>query len=82
MPLTNRELTGFEQEQLVHLSEKILDYASDTEQKHFLESISFHDSIASVDKTEFERILNESDHIYKYMYALQKLINKIKDEKE
>lgn len=79
--LNNVELTPFEAEQMLHLATVILDHSMETEHKRFLESISYVWELEErKDKTEFERVLNESEHIYKYMYALNKLIKKFKNE--
>jgi len=60
----------FIKEQIIHLVKKILSYNSDIEQKDFESTFD-----------EYERILNESDHIYKYMYALDRLIHQLENEK-
>jgi len=67
----------FIKEQLIHLVEKVLSYNRDTEQKHFEEEMGV-DPI-DIDRVEYERILNESNHIFKYIYALERLIIQIKD---
>ena len=69
----------FIKEQLIHLVKKVLSYNSDIEQKDF-ESTFGVDPI-DVDRVEYERLLNESDHIYKYIYALDRLIHQLEDEK-
>tara|TARA_R100000734_G_C3315826_1_gene108016 strand:- start:975 stop:1196 length:222 start_codon:yes stop_codon:yes gene_type:complete len=69
----------FIKEQIIHLVKKILSYNSDIEQKDF-ESTFDVDPI-DIDRVEYERILNESDHIYKYMYALDRLIHQLENEK-
>lgn len=69
----------FIKEQLIHLVKKVLSYNSDIEQKDF-ESTFGVDPI-DVDRVEYERLLNESDHIYKYIYALDRLIQQLEDEK-
>ncbi len=69
----------FIKEQLIHLVKKVLSYNSDIEQKDF-ESTFGVDPI-DVDRVEYERLLNESDHIYKYIYALDRLIHQLQDEK-
>ena len=35
-----------------------------------------------IDRIEYERILNESNHIFKYIYALERLIIQIKDNEK
>ena len=67
----------FLKEQLIHLVDKVLSYNFDIEQKDF-ESTYGVDPI-DIDRVEYERILNESNHIFKYMYALERLISQIKD---
>ena len=69
----------FIKEQLIHLVKKVLSYNSDIEQKDF-ESTFGVDPI-DIDRVEYERLLNESDHIYKYIYALDRLIHQLEDEK-
>lgn len=69
----------FIKEQLIHLVRKVLSYNSDMEQKDF-ESTFGVDPI-DVDRVEYERLLNESEHIYKYIYALDRLIHQLEDEK-
>ena len=69
----------FIKEQLIHLVKKVLSYNSDMEQKDF-ESTYGVDPI-DVDRVEYERLLNESEHIYKYIYALDRLIHQLEDEK-
>ena len=67
----------FLKEQLIHLVDKVLSYNRDIEQKHFEEQMGV-DPI-DIDRVEYERILNESNHIFKYIYALERLILQIKD---
>lgn len=69
----------FIKEQLIHLVKKVLSYNSDIEQKDF-ESTYGVDPI-DIDRVEYERLLNESEHIYKYIYALDRLIHQLEDEK-
>ena len=69
----------FIKEQLIHLVKKVLSYNSDMEQKDF-ESTYGVDPI-DIDRVEYERLLNESEHIYKYIYALERLIHQLEDEK-
>lgn len=69
----------FIKEQLIHLVKKVLSYNSDMEQKDF-ESTYGVDPI-DIDRVEYERLLNESEHIYKYIYALDRLIHQLEDEK-
>ena len=69
----------FIKEQLIHLVKKVLSYNSDIEKKDF-ESTYGVDPI-DIDRVEYERLLNESEHIYKYIYALDRLIHQLEDEK-
>ena len=67
----------FIKEQLIHLVDKVLSYNRNEEKKHF-ESQYGVDPI-DIDRVEYERILNESNHIYKFIYALDRLILQLKD---
>lgn len=69
----------FIKEQLIHLVKKVLSYNSDMEQKDF--ESTFQVDPIDIDRVEYERILNESQHIYKYIYALDRLIHQLEDEK-
>lgn len=69
----------FIKEQLIHLVKKVLSYNSDMEQKDF--ESTFRVDPIDIDRVEYERILNESQHIYKYIYALDRLIHQLEDEK-
>ena len=72
-------MDNFIKEQIVHLVNIILNYIKDDEKKDF-ESTFGVDPI-DIDRIEYERILNESEHIYKYIYALERIIQTISDEK-
>tara|TARA_B100000287_G_scaffold433310_2_gene494723 strand:+ start:1114 stop:1335 length:222 start_codon:yes stop_codon:yes gene_type:complete len=72
-------MDNFIKEQIVHLVNIILNYIRDDEKKDF-ESTFGVDPI-DIDRIEYERILNESEHIYKYIYALERIIQTISDEK-
>ena len=67
----------FVQEQVIHLVRKVLKYIGDDERKD-CESQFGVDPI-DIDRVEYERVLNESNHIYKYIYALDRLIRQIED---
>lgn len=69
----------FIKEQLIHLVKKVLSYNSDMERKDF--ESTFRVDPIDIDRVEYERILNESQHIYKYIYALDRLIHQLEDEK-
>ena len=72
-------MDNFVKEQLIHLVKKVLSYVADDEQKDF--ESSFGVEPIDIDRVEYERLLNESEHIYKYIYALERLIQQFKDEK-
>ena len=72
-------MDSFVKEQLIHLVKKVLSYVNDDEQKDF-ESTFDVDPI-DIDRVEYERVLNESEHIYKYIYACERLIQQFENEK-
>tara|TARA_R100000988_G_scaffold103400_1_gene82170 strand:+ start:834 stop:1064 length:231 start_codon:yes stop_codon:yes gene_type:complete len=70
-------LNKLEAEQLMHLAEKIIDYAYINEHEDYMnkneqKSLEFSDFV--IDEEE----LYKSNHIFRYFYSLDMLINRIK----
>jgi len=72
------KITQMELERLVHLTSKVVDYVYTPEYEDYWSQSSYHerddwnDEWIEVDK------LNASNHMFKYRYNLEILINKIK----
>jgi len=75
------KLTPFQEEQMIHLSNKILEYIYEPEFTDFNErhlSVELDAEEIYVFSQAYQDELNKSDHIFKYIYALENLIDKTK----
>tara|TARA_R100000742_G_C4263090_1_gene80930 strand:+ start:582 stop:806 length:225 start_codon:yes stop_codon:yes gene_type:complete len=71
------KLTPFQEEQMIHLCNKLLEYMYEPEYTDFNER-HLSDIVGLKNfSQEYQDELNKSDHIFKYIYALEKLINQL-----
>ncbi len=76
-------MTELEQERLLHLSAKLVDYVYISEYEDYWSSTALDETSRDdwSDDWIIEDKLNESTHIFKYIYNLKQLINNIKSKK-
>ena len=65
------KLTPFQEEQMIHLCNKVLQYIYEPEFTDYSERHSVEEEVFS---QEYEDELNKTDHIFKYIYALEKIV--------
>ncbi len=78
------KMTQFQQERILHLASKLVDHVYMSEEENYWNVTGKHEGINIDDNNDWinEDELNESTHIFKCVYNLQKLINQIKYENE
>ncbi len=78
------KMTQFQQERILHLASKLVDYVYIPEEEDYWNQTGLHESTRDDGNNEWidEDILNSSTHIFKCVYNLQKLLNQIKYENE
>ena len=79
-------MKNFTIQQIIHLANKIIEYLYDDELKDYESSLtkySIKDINPSLSSEEnFEHKLNESEHIFKYIYALNKILQSLQEKKD
>ena len=79
-------MKDFTIQQIIHLTGKIIEYLYDDELKDYESSLSKYeikDINTSLSSEEnFEHKLNESEHIFKYIYALNKILQNLQEKKD
>ncbi len=80
------DLSKFQIEQLLHLSNQVVNYLYEDEIKDYQSSLSKYE-IKDIDPKltsleNFENKLNKSEHIFKYVYNLHKLLGEIAGRKD
>jgi hypothetical protein len=75
-----KNLSEIELERLIHLSSKVLEYVYIPEYEDYFNQSRLDDSFRDDQNDDWiiEDKLNDSDHIFKYIYNLKQLITKIK----
>ncbi len=79
-------MKDFAIQQIIHLTGKIIEYLYDDELKDYESSLTKYqikDVNPSLSSEEnFEHKLNESEHIFKYIYALNKILQSLQEKKD
>lgn len=65
------KLTPFQEEQMIHLCNKVLEYIYEPEFTDYNERHSVEEEVFS---QEYVDELNKTNHIFKYIYALEKIV--------
>ena len=77
------KMTTFQIEQLVHLSNQVVDYLYQDEENDYnsrltkFEIKDINPELTSLENYQIK--LNDSDHIFKYVFNLKRLLNEIAD---
>ena len=76
------KITEFQAERLLHLASKLVDYVYIPEEEDYWNKTGLHESTRDDGNDDWidEEKLNESTHMFKCVYNLNKLINQIKNE--
>tara|TARA_A100001388_G_scaffold267324_1_gene241342 strand:+ start:1187 stop:1435 length:249 start_codon:yes stop_codon:yes gene_type:complete len=79
-------MKDFTIQQIIHLTSKVIEYLYDDERKDYESSLSKYE-IKDINpdlssEENFEHKLNESEHIFKYIYALNKILQNLQEKKD
>ena len=78
-------MKDFTIQQMIHLASKIIEYLYDDEKKDYesrlikYEIKDINPSLSSEDN--YEQKLNDSEHIFKYIYALNKILQSLQEKR-
>lgn len=75
-----KKMTELQQERLLHLSAKLVDYVYTSEYEDYWNSTALDETLRDDWSDDWidEDVLNNSNHMFKIVYNLNKLILKIK----